>query len=449
VTHPSSIRAQANRPPPRPLGPLRDRLAPSEMATSPPSLTVGSRAGLAARLPAMVPSARRPPPVRLDFLSLIPSHFLSLVERIVRKVSGRESVPGAGLAGTLGHARQHPAPKKPCSCVVVGLGKQMREVYFPALNLTDRIQIAGAVDADPSKQSIADDAGINFFSTSLSDALAKLHPDFVLLTLPHSQYASVTPILMQKGVPVYQEKPFAANLADGQTILASIKKHNGLVHVAMNRRVHPVYWAARIILATLGDIVHVEGRFTLQIDRLDAGWRASHSKSGGGAILDIGYHAFDLLLWYFGCPTAVSAMTTQRARPSQVYDVEDTASIKCEYKGTRNFIATLVLSRVYPEKSDGFTIVGTQGSVVLQRGKLTHFDQTGSLLETITREGTWIVGATHQLLAFTDVVRSGERTDLGNAEYHLQHLNVIDACYRSASAGGKKVAVTKRVQGES
>lgn len=368
---------------------------------------------------------------------------------VTRKPGGRESVSGVGLAGTTGHVRPHSAPKRPCTCVVVGLGKQMREVYFPALSLTDRIQIAGAVDSDPSAQSIANAAGIDFFSTSLSDALAQLRPDFVLLTLPHSQYASVTPTLIQQGVPVYQEKPFAANLADGRVILESIRKYNGLVHVAMNRRVHPIYWAARIILATLGDIVHVEGRFTLQIDRLDAGWRASHSNSGGGAILDIGYHAFDLLLWYFGRPTAVSATTTQRARPSQVYDVEDTASIKCEYKGARNFIATLVLSRVYPEKSDGFTIVGTQGSVVLQRGKLTHFDQTGSLLETITREGTWVVGATHQLLAFTDVVRSGDRANLGNAEYHLQHLNLIDACYRSASAGGKRVAVTKRIQGES
>jgi len=367
----------------------------------------------------------------------------------VSKISSQEAAPGAEAAGARRHVRSHAAPKKPCSCLVVGLGKQMREVYFPALNLTDRIRVAGAVDADPSTQAIADDAGIEFFSTSLSDALAKLHPDFVLLTLPHSQYASVTPTLVRQGVPVYQEKPFAANLSDGQAILKSIKKNNGLVHVAMNRRVHPIYWAARIILATLGDIVHVEGRFTLQIERLDAGWRASHSNSGGGAILDIGYHAFDLLLWYFGSPTAVSAMTTQRARPSQIYDVEDTASIKCEYKGTRNFIATLVLSRVYPEKSDGFTIVGTQGSVVLQRGKLTHFDQTGSLLETITREGTWIVGATHQLLAFTDAVRSKERSEIGNAEYHLQHLNVIDACYRSASAGGKKIAVTKPMQEES
>ena len=43
--------------------------APSEMATSSPSLPVGSRAALATRLPAMVASGRRQPPVRLDFLS--------------------------------------------------------------------------------------------------------------------------------------------------------------------------------------------------------------------------------------------------------------------------------------------------------------------------------------------------------------------------------------------
>ena len=338
-----------------------------------------------------------------------------------------------------------PRQWKACCCLLVGLGKQMREVYFPALRLTDRIEVVGAVDRDESKKPMADDAGIKFFGQDIADAVKKSRPDFALVTLPHVEYAEVTPQLLALGVPVFQEKPFAASLADANKIIAVLNRYTGVVHVAMNRRVHPIYWAANIILATLGDVVHVEGRFTLQIERLDEGWRASYSRAGGGAILDVGYHAFDLLLWYFGCPKSVSAISTLRSRPAQIYDVEDTASIRCEYKGKHNFVATLVLSRVYPEKSDGFTIVGTQGSVVLQRGRLTHFDQHGILLETITRDGTWVVGATHQLLAFSEALNDGRSGQARNADYHLQHLRIIDACYRSVRAGGKKILVPRVV----
>src|SRR3954453_23732366 len=83
-----------------------------------------------------------------------------------------------------GSARSGPS-QKPTRCLAVGLGRQMHEVYLPALRLTDRIQIVGAVDLNGDKEDLASAFGIEHFTTDLSGALAEFRPDFVLLTLPH------------------------------------------------------------------------------------------------------------------------------------------------------------------------------------------------------------------------------------------------------------------------
>jgi hypothetical protein len=82
--------------------PSETRSASSEMATSSPSLPVGSRAALATRLPAMVASARRQPPVRLNLLSLIPSR--QSARREVLPALARADGKLRRAAGTQGHA---------------------------------------------------------------------------------------------------------------------------------------------------------------------------------------------------------------------------------------------------------------------------------------------------------------------------------------------------------
>ncbi|WP_414731860.1 Gfo/Idh/MocA family oxidoreductase [Agrobacterium pusense] len=89
---------------------------------------------------------------------------------------------------------------------------------------------------------------------------------------------------------------------------------------------------------------------------MDEGWRAKRDIAGGGALIDMGYHLIDLVIWFLGMPEIVMARTSGSAKPDQKYDVEDTAHLLLAYEPTTRrpnpLSANCPISRSYGEKGE-------------------------------------------------------------------------------------------------
>jgi predicted dehydrogenase len=203
----------------------------------------------------------------------------------------------------------------------------------------------------------------------------------------------------------------------------------------MSRRHHPLYRSFPQVLSRVGAINFVDASYTLNIERLDLGWRSVRARAGGGALLDMGYHIIDLFIWYFGLPTFLGASIASHARPDQMYDVEDAASLQMEYQSSSagHFVARMHVSRTSPHKSESLMIQGTRGTVVLTRDALRWLDLSGANRETLNYSGSSQNAAIRQIDDFGADLLKGSVVSTEFAA-HFQHLAMIDGAYHAAAS---------------
>jgi predicted dehydrogenase len=184
------------------------------------------------------------------------------------------------------------------------------------------------------------------------------------------------------------------------------------------------------------------------------GWKGTLALDGGGALINQGIHAVDLLQWFAGMPTAVTCFTTRRVHAG--IEAEDTAV------GTLRFangaLGTIEASTaLYPGWRRRLEICGEHGSAILEDDQITQwtFRDAQPEDESIRKEPDAAVlgsGASQpnaisfkghqlQLQALVDALRSGEPLAIDGPEAR-KAVAIINALYTSARGGGAATAVS-------
>ncbi|MFE1251639.1 Gfo/Idh/MocA family protein [Streptomyces sp. NPDC058766] len=280
-------------------------------------------------------------------------------------------------------------------CAVIGAGHRTVDDYVPALvGLSSRIELVAACDVDPAAetrltQALARNghaARPRFFSdhASLLDAV---DPGLVIVATPHHTHHEITLELCRRGIPVLKEKPFALSLAEARDLAAAVREHDGHLRLCVQRRHHPLYLGAKEALGRIGAVRHFDATYQLSTDAYQAGWRAEAKTSGGGAIIDMGYHIIDLLHWFFGMPSLVYASAAPKLVPDAAYDIEETTLSTLTYPN--GVTGVLRLSLCESRKSELIRVYGSDGHIELTRDRLDRFDRSHHLVERLTGERSW------------------------------------------------------------
>ena len=99
-------------------------------------------------------------------------------------------------------------------------------------------------------------------------------------------------------------------------------------------------------------------------------WRGTMAMDGGGALMNQGIHALDLLVWLMGEPVEVSARTGRLAH--ERIEVEDVAAATIVF--ANGAIGTIVASTAaYPGLPVRVAVHGDGGSAVIEGDDLTYF----------------------------------------------------------------------------
>lgn len=322
---------------------------------------------------------------------------------------------------------------------MIGLGKQAVADHLPAVSRSEQFELLAAVDIDREKaNAIASTYGVPGF-TSIEEMLAHVNIDVAIVTLPHCSYLQTIERLATHRVHIIKEKPFSTNLVEAKTLQSIIRKQGIYIGVTVQRRFNPIFQSFHQLKRRIGKIYSVEGRYTMNVPDLEHGWRASKVSAGGGALIDMGYHFIDLLLWYFGLPHSVTALFTRGNRPSQSYDVEDTAHLSFDYQFAdspdEKTPGHLVISRVYPYKEEKLTVYGTEGIIEVSRGCIRRLDCQGEEIERLERKGSWPSAAIDQLEFFAKQIQQFQPGQEVPLHEHLGHVALIHAAYESDRLG--------------
>jgi predicted dehydrogenase len=173
----------------------------------------------------------------------------------------------------------------------------------------------------------------NFKTTNDYQSALMERPDFVVIANPTSFHYEFTKCALEKRIPVYLEKPVAAQLHQAKDLL---KMQNATaVAVGLQLRAHPNLlqikaWLEEGIIGSLHSIVADQGEWL-------PGWHpwedyktsyAAREELGGG-VLRTQIHDLDYLQWLFG--PALSVYAQGGKRTSLEVDVEDTALLAVEF----------------------------------------------------------------------------------------------------------------------
>ena len=192
--------------------------------------------------------------------------------------------------------------RPPVRLAMVGLGPQGQE-HLQAAHLSTHATFVAAADPSPSaRQHTAERyPALAPHVVDSIEALQGIPLDGLVLALPHHAYQHVWARLLAFGLPMLKEKPLARNLEEAIAFLQAAQQARCPLQTAIQRRHHPSYLHCQQAIRQRNEQVleihaHLHLGFAPANPQGDTDtWRNRRDQSGGGTLLDSGYHMVDLL----------------------------------------------------------------------------------------------------------------------------------------------------------
>lgn len=180
--------------------------------------------------------------------------------------------------------------------------------------------------------------------TDYKEMLDKEKLDCVHIATPHFLHCEMACEALSRGINVFLEKPMCINKEEIETLILAEKNSTAKVCVCFQNRFNPTTVAAKKISDADGGVLfgaasvfwYRGGEYYTGSD-----WRGSMATEGGGVMINQAIHSIDLLTYFLGKPTKLSA-TVANHHNKGVCDTEDSCEgiIKFDRGGSACFYAT-------------------------------------------------------------------------------------------------------------
>jgi predicted dehydrogenase len=195
--------------------------------------------------------------------------------------------------------------------------------------------------------------------TDYEELLDRAAVDAVVICLPNALHAAAAIAAFEKGKHVYLEKPLAMNLEEARAVTGAWRRAGVVAMIGFNYRFNKLYESVRehIHSGALGQTLYARSVFSTTRQDLPL-WKQSR-RSGGGALLDLASHHFDLLRYFFGQEVR-EVCAEIRSHESE----GDSAIIQMRLAGgimVQSFFSTSAVDE------DSFEIYGEKGKLSVDR----------------------------------------------------------------------------------
>lgn len=157
---------------------------------------------------------------------------------------------------------------------------------------------------DVARRSAADlAAAFGTVACPSMEALLALRPDAVVVAVTHERLADLSIQALEAGAHVLVEKPAGLSVAQIDELIATSNRIGCRVKVGFNHRYHAGISRAvgEARSGIYGDVLYLRARYGHGGRAgYDREWRAQPQRSGGGEIIDQGFHLLDLSHWLLG-----------------------------------------------------------------------------------------------------------------------------------------------------
>lgn len=326
---------------------------------------------------------------------------------------------------------------------MIGLGPFARRM-LEALADCPSVYIVGVADRHAQQ---AERAGREIDVPYYSDnrqMLLSTKPSLLFLATPPMPAVEIMETCATLGIHVWKAAPLGRNLGEAAAMARRFAAAGLKLAVGTQRRFAETYRHAYDLRTRTGQAFLARAQYFFNWGS-DLQWRADALQAGGGALLELGYHPIDLLVWLLGLPEEVYGLTncshnqpsaeelTDSSQLRAPHNTDDTASALLRYK--YDAMATLCVSRMSGPLSELLTVRGRDGSLVASGEACTLRNPDGDVLDHMRDDS-------NQQDVFRRQVESFINAVINNADYYecsaLENLMthaVIEAIYLSSQTG--------------
>jgi predicted dehydrogenase len=324
---------------------------------------------------------------------------------------------------------------------IVGLGNQGKVSLHNALRLKG-VKVLGVADVSKKALKYAQESGIKNVYSNYEDLLKNKQLDAVVISLPNFLHLEGATKAAEAGKDILLEKPLARNAEEGEKILSAVRKNGAKLMMGYDMRFDPILRKIHDEIADgfFGSVQIAEatnvsgGPFSPRSDSVGPvqvpSWWLDRELTGGGALLDLGSHMIDLLIWNFGEVDYIKSHLEYIFRT----DLEDVAS--CVLKFKDGPLAIVKVGWFSKDFMESFQVCGTAKNMLVRifpKGVIKN-----AWARVIKRFGLYNSDPYYlELEHFVECLRNDEQPHPSGDE-GLQGLQVIQSAYENALYSPKK-----------
>jgi predicted dehydrogenase len=271
------------------------------------------------------------------------------------------------------------------------------------------------------------------FHADYRDLVTDPNVDAVVVVVPPTLHPPIVDAICQAGKPFVIEKPLAASLSAAQRIAGAVSASGVRAMVAHTLRFEST---VQTLQAQLSEIAPLHALYlSHRFEPARLAWLDRRAESGGGIVLHIGVHSFDLLRFLTGCEvTRVWCRTAQLV----TRETEDSFALTCQLSNP-SLVAAIEGSRAMGGRAGVVELAGARGQLLADHvHRFVHLVRGSERLTLSVPDAVPTVRET--LRAFVRALREGTDFPI-SIEDGVRAVAIVDAAYRSADRGGDGVAI--------
>lgn len=301
--------------------------------------------------------------------------------------------------------------------LLIGAGAYAR-AHAQAIKDSPGLRLAAVVDRDAQRATeLAEELGVAAYD-DVEEACAQVHPEIATVVVPTAAHVDVALRALRSDVHVLLEKPLARSAEECEVLESEALTRGLLVDVVSQRRFQAGGAAVKDALSDglLGRIgtAHLDTSVWRDDSYFtDAEWRG-RAAAGGGNLLNHGWHALDLLVWFLGAPDDVRGYRRTSRVPG--VDVEESLAAALRFPGgCLGVLEASLVARGGPRMR--LTLTGDRGTAWVEDASagITYVDDDGVLHEQRWRSVDADEALREQYLAFARAITAGDPLRVGLA----------------------------------
>lgn len=222
---------------------------------------------------------------------------------------------------------------------VIGIG-EISKLHLNALKEAGQEIVALCDIVESKAQKAVEEFSLNAkVYANYKEMLSNEEIDVVHICTPHYLHAEMIIYAASKNINVLSEKPVAISLEQLAEIEKALKNSTTVLGVCQQNRYNDAVLFAKQRLQGL-KVKSAYGSLIWCRDEkyyAQGEWRGKWATEGGGVMINQALHTLDLLQWFCGMPTSVTATVNNHSLKNAI-EVEDTAFGNFKVDDTANFV---------------------------------------------------------------------------------------------------------------